>query len=496
MIKGSVKGWLVCGTAFFCAAPSALAAEESTALISPGTLYVVAVIVGIVVSFVLNRVARANAKVDISVAHWKERDPNLEKTLEDKLSQVIASRVNRTQVVRSIAGVVEEKVARRVDEVTTELKSKYENELQEKSKEQEVIQVRYKNLVKEKNQTEAIVQSLAEGLVVVNGKGEVVMMNPAAERLLGMDKKQKIGQPLTSNLTGNELISLAQDVKGGEKVVEVNSSQQETKRVIRASSALVENENGQTVGMVSVLTDVTKQRELDRLKSQFVSTVTHELRTPLVATQKALEVITMKAAGPVNDDQARFLDIARRNLERLNHLINDILDFSKLEAGKMKMEYAEASIEQIVNDVASALESWANSKEIRLERRFVPGVPKIVMDTGRIVQVLNNLVGNALKFTPRGGRVTIEAKPRSSGQEIEVSVEDTGMGIAREDLERVFERFLQVGERRQTDVSGTGLGLSIAKEIVEYHGGKIWAESEKGQGAKFIFTLPVQPKNR
>jgi signal transduction histidine kinase len=115
------------------------------------------------------------------------------------------------------------------------------------------------------------------------------------------------------------------------------------------------------------------------------------------------------------------------------------------------------------------------------------------MDPNRVIQVLNNLIGNAIKFTPRSGRVMIGARSAQTGLEVEVSVEDTGLGIAKEDLNRVFERFLQVGERRQTDVSGTGLGLSIAKEIIELHGGKIWAESEKGQGAKFIFTLPVQP---
>ncbi|MGE5280559.1 MAG: sensor histidine kinase, partial [Deltaproteobacteria bacterium] len=226
--------------------------------------------------------------------------------------------------------------------------------------------------------------------------------------------------------------------------------------------------------------------------SQFVSSVTHELRTPLVATQKALDVVITKAAGPVNQDQDRFLGIARRNLDRLYALINDILDLSKLEAGKMKMAIAPANVEQMVAEVCSSLGSWANSKSIQLNKFVAADLPMVAMDADRIVQVLNNLVSNALKFTPQGGTVTVEARLRPGGQHAEFSVQDSGIGIAPEDLGRVFEKFLQVGERRHTDVSGTGLGLSIAKEIVEHHGGRIWAESEKGQGARFVFILPVQ----
>ncbi len=472
------------------------AVEEGDAGVSvtAGTVYVGAVVVGIIASVILTRMARANARFNLATKGYKGMGLELEDDIAGSLSGAGIDRETRAEVARDIARTVEQKVSRHVGTVTGQMRGRYEKTIAEKDKQQEIVQVKYKNLVKEKNQTEAIVQSLAEGLVVVNNKGEVVMMNPAAEKLLGVDKKEKIGKSLTEDLSGDEVVSLVRDVKGqGEKIVELDSAQAETKRIIRSSSALVENQNGQTVGMVSVLTDVTKQRELDRLKSQFVSSVTHELRTPLVATQKALDVILTKAAGPINEDQTRFLDIARRNLERLYALINDILDLSKLEAGKMKVEFAPASVEQMVNEVCSSLGSWANSKNIQLVKRVADGLPMVTMDADRIIQVLNNLVSNALKFTPQDGTVTVEAKPRGGGQHVEVSVQDTGIGIAKEDLDRVFEKFLQVGERRQTDVSGTGLGLSIAKEIVERHGGRIWAESEKGQGAKFSFVLPVQP---
>jgi two-component system, NtrC family, sensor histidine kinase KinB len=470
----------------------AWASDENSVDIPPWTVYVGAIVVGAIVALVINRLARSSAKVELSITQGLKPDFHLERDIEGRLGAVLGTKEERSQVAHSIASVVRDRVVRQVEEVTTRMRDQYESALSQKDKEQEVVQVKYKNLVKEKNQTEAIVQSLAEGLVVVNAKGEVVMMNPAAEKLLGVDKKHKVGRPLTENLKDEELVSLVRDAQGqGEKVVELSAMQQETKKVIRSSSALIENENGQTVGMVSVLTDVTKQRELDRLKTQFVSTVTHELRTPLVATQKALDVVILGTAGPLNTDQSRFLEIAHRNLDRLFRLINDILDFSKLEAGRMKMEFAGASIEALAAEVIQGLESWAQSKQVMLARQIEPGLPQVSMDPMRIGQVLTNLIGNALKFTPPGGRVTVEAK-RAGEDKVEVGVQDTGIGIAPEDLSKLFQRFVQVGERRQTDVSGTGLGLSIAKEIVELHGGRIWAESEKGQGTRFVFTLPLQ----
>ncbi|MEK7849764.1 MAG: ATP-binding protein [Candidatus Omnitrophota bacterium] len=462
---------------------------ENVITITPWPFYIAAIVIGIWVSIFLSRMAHSGkAKITTPEAREKIYDRELESSLEQQLASVVASKENRSQIARSISGVVAEKMSRKISEVRSEVESKFETAIKERDKEQEILHLKYKNVVAEKNQTEAIVQSLAEGLVVVNSKGEVVMMNPAAEKILGISKEQKVGKLLTQNLKGEEVVSLVSDVSG-EKTVELSATQMETKKIIRSSSAVVENENGQTVGMVSVLTDITKQKELDRLKSQFVSTVSHELRTPIVATQKALAVMMDKAAGPLTEDQARFLDIANRNLGRLSSLINDILDFSKLEAGKMKIELVETSIGKVVEEACEGLVSWANSKDIRLIKNIQDNnIPQLKADPNRIIQILNNLIGNALKFTPKGGSVTVEVVSSDGG--VRVSVQDTGMGIPKEDLNRVFEKFLQLGERRQTDVSGTGLGLSIAKDIVELHGGKIWAESEQGQGAKFIFTLP------
>jgi len=191
--------------------------------------------------------------------------------------------------------------------------------------------------------------------------------------------------------------------------------------------------------------------------------------------------------------QEKFLTIIKRNLERLQRLINDILDLAKLEEKKMVLRLEPASLENIINDICESVGAWAKTKSIEIERVIQKDLPpQIEMDHLRIIQVLNNIVGNAIKFTPRNGKITIDAKLGSKGSEVEVSVADTGVGIDKEDLPKVFNKFQQVGERASTDISGTGLGLSIAKEIVELHHGRIWVESEKGHGTKFIFTLPIK----
>jgi len=276
------------------------------------------------------------------------------------------------------------------------------------------------------------------------------------------------------------------------------SRQDETKKILRASTAVIENENGQTIGMVSVLSDITKQKELDNLKSAFVANVSHELRTPLVAIDKSLTLILEKEAGDLSQTQEQFLSIAQRNLKRLSALINDLLDLSKLEAGKMEVRRKSMAINNVIQEVIDSLNNWAKSKNITLEKKIEDLLPDVQIDPDRLAQVLTNLVGNAVKFTPADGRITLEAK-LSEGEgggkkELEVSVKDTGIGIAPEDLPKIFSKFYQCGgERMISDVNGTGIGLSIAKEIVGLHGGKIWVESEKGQGARFVFTIPLTP---
>jgi PAS domain S-box-containing protein len=350
-------------------------------------------------------------------------------------------------------------------------------------------------LLEEKGRIDNIVHHMADGMVVIGPQGNILMANPSAEALLGISK-QDIGKPIKEVVKDEHLLTLVRRLPSEKEAVveediELFSSSESTKKVLRTSSAVVEDHNGKTVGMVTILNDITKQRELEKIKSDFLANVSHELRTPLVAMEKSISLLITKAAGEVNPDQQQFLDITQRNLKRLSLLINDLLDLSKLEAGKMQLRPEPASIEKVINESVEGLMVWAKTKSINIEKRISEGLPELNVDSNRLIQVLNNLIGNAIKFTPAGGRITILAQHRLEHKTIEVSVEDTGIGIPPEDLPKIFSKFYQVSERAPTDISGTGIGLAISKEIVELHGGKIWAESQHSQGAKFSFTLPV-----
>jgi two-component system sensor histidine kinase VicK len=281
------------------------------------------------------------------------------------------------------------------------------------------------------------------------------------------------------------MVSLSREVEGtGEKVVEYTSKDENVKKTIRQSTAVIQDEDGRTVGMVNVLTDITKQKELDEIKKSFVSNVTHELRTPIVAMQKALEILQDKKGPQMSDMQQNFLNIVVRNLQHLSRLVEDLLDIAKIESGKMRLKFAPARVDKLVADACEALGTWAKSKDISLEKEVDKSLPEIPLDSVKITQVLNNLIGNAIKFTPRGGKIFVGCAWNGS-ETVKVSVRDTGVGIAK-----VFGRFEQFGD--QQGISGTGLGLCISKEIVERHGGKIAAESEEKKGSTFYFTLPIK----
>ncbi len=352
----------------------------------------------------------------------------------------------------------------------------------------------------QKQRMDAVIRNLAEGLLVVDEEGKVVLMNPAAEKLLGVKQSDKAGKDVSEGLSSEHVVSMAsgplRDKPGMfSEQVQLAGQSEETKRIVKASTAVIENEDGQTVGMVSVLTDITRQKELDDLKTKFVANVSHELRTPLVAIQKSLSLILQKEVGDITPDQEKFLSIAHRNIDRLSRLINDLLDVSKLEAGQLNLKPTVFPVSGLVQHVLSTVETWANDKKIKLKTEFSSQNIEIEADADRLTQVLTNLLGNAIKFTPDEGTITIEAKSgvrdEALGEDcVELAVCDTGIGIAPEDQKKIFEKFVQVSLYQPAGVSSTGLGLTITKEIVELHSGRIWVESAEGKGSRFVFRVP------
>ena len=330
----------------------------------------------------------------------------------------------------------------------------------------------------EKSKMKVMVERMSEGVAMFDEKDELVIANSAFKEMTGGDLS---------------LLGELDEIKKRRKQPKVLDIHLEKPypRVINSESACIEDDNGRYLGIVALLRDVSKEREIEQMKSDFVSLVSHELRTPLVAIKGAADNLLDGLAGELNDTQKDCLILSKRNIDRLNRLISDLLDISRIEAGKIQLNKQPADAASIVKDVLGLFQASAKEKNIALELLLPEEIPLVTIDSDKINQVLTNLVGNALKFTPAQGKITIKAFRAENFLQIEVR--DTGVGIPKQDLEKVFDKFYQVDRNKSfTSVKGTGLGLPISKGIVERHGGKIWAESEIGKGSKFIFTLPVE----
>jgi signal transduction histidine kinase len=249
--------------------------------------------------------------------------------------------------------------------------------------------------------------------------------------------------------------------------------------------------------VVVALNDVTDRKRAEEqlkdtmeMKSQFISTVSHELRTPMTAMQEAVIIVLDEIAGKLNKDQKHFLDIAKRNLDRLSRLIDDVLDFQKLNAGKMKFHMQANDMAAAVKEAYATMQPHAAKSRVDLAIELEPHLPAVVYDGDRIMQTLTNLLSNAIKFTPAGGRVLISAHRRE--EHLVIKVSDTGYGIPKEDLPKLFNQFFRV-HRPGKEIKGTGLGLAIVSKIVAGHGGRIEVESELDKGTTFTVLLPLTP---
>lgn len=235
-----------------------------------------------------------------------------------------------------------------------------------------------------------------------------------------------------------------------------------------------------------------KNRELEKLgqmKSDFVSQVSHELRTPMASIKEGIDIVLDGSAGQVNKEQREFLDIAKRNVDRLARLINNILDLQKIEAGRMQFNIQENDLNAAINEVCQSIASLVKDKGLDFIVKLDKALPKVQFDKDKIIQVLTNLISNAAKFTERGN-ITITADRQDNF--IQVAVEDSGKGIKEEDLPKLFQKFMQLEKGLERKTGGTGLGLLISKEIIEAHKGRIWVKSEFGKGSTFYFSLPVK----
>ncbi len=236
-----------------------------------------------------------------------------------------------------------------------------------------------------------------------------------------------------------------------------------------------------------------KLKVMYEVQKEFTSTVSHELRTPLASIKTAIDLVVKKVIGEVNSEQEEVLGRAKKNVDRLKRLIDDILDLTKIESGKQQMNFVMHDIHRVIQEVADSQKDVAQNRGLYIKTELDQQIPKIPFDNDRLIQVLSNLLGNALKFTKQGG-IIIKTQDKSQENHIVVSIIDTGKGIAEEDLTKLFLKFQQIESAHENEEGGTGLGLAICKEIVTRHGGKIWVESKLGEGTTCSFILPIQER--
>ncbi|MFQ5614414.1 MAG: ATP-binding protein [Anaerolineae bacterium] len=350
----------------------------------------------------------------------------------------------------------------------------------------------------ESSKNRAILRSIADGVIVNDHRGKIVLINPAAEQIVGLVKSGPAGldiqallETFEANGRDNALAALAQilahpqHARSGGLTAMLALDQ----RVVSARMAPVFTPHDEFLGVVTILRDVTKEVEADRAKSEFVSNVSHELRTPMTAIKGYTDLIYAGAVGPINDEQRRFLGIIKSNTDRLTALINDLLDISRIETGRVRFEPGPLQIGEIVTDVVEAMMGRAREKKHALTYTIAENLPQIQGDRDRLVQVLTNLVGNAINYTPDGGAISLEVSATDGAVQVDVS--DTGVGIPAEDLGKVFDRFYRGEHDVVLQSPGTGLGLSIVRMFVEMHGGRMWVRSEEGRGSTFTFILPA-----
>ncbi len=340
-------------------------------------------------------------------------------------------------------------------------------------------------LTDERNRSAAILGSMVEGVAVVSGDERILYCNQAFEQILELPQGSSQGKKLVEGLRQAELVTAVRQVlPGGDEVtgeVEVGTVR---RRSFSVTAAPVRAAGASSA--VLVLHDITELRRLERVRRDFVANVSHEFKTPLTAIQGFAETLL---SGALDDkaNRKRFMEIIREHAQRLARLTDDLLKLSRIEAGRLELESRPVSVAALVNGCVETARLKAESKGLRLTVGLPEDLPAVRGDAVQLGEVLQNLIDNALQYTPPGGRIDVTAY--SNGHEVIFTVADTGIGIPEADLERIFERFYRVDAARSREAGGTGLGLSIARHIVDAHGGRIWVESAVGQGSRFRFSI-------
>jgi GAF domain-containing protein/nitrogen-specific signal transduction histidine kinase len=367
----------------------------------------------------------------------------------------------------------------------------------------ERLGVMYRKEQEDSSRSQAILEAVADGVLVTGLDNRIAFVNSSAERILNVSALHMIGNSLDNLgvILGKAVITWTDTIRRwsedpstfdpGDMYAEQLELESGRIALVHLAPVILHKD---FLGTVSIFRDITHEVEVDRLKSEFVATVSHELRTPMTAIKGYVDILTMGAAGALNENQMHFLEIVRGNIERLNTLVSDLLDISRIEAGRIALKSQPVDLHSIAEEViADVLDrSRTEEKPMALSLEAPKKIPPVLADSDRIRQILSNLVNNAYNYTPENG--TIIVRIHSGNGELQVDVQDNGVGIAPENQNRIFDRFFRGEHPLVLATPGTGLGLPIVRQLVEMHNGRIWMKSTgiPGEGSTFSFTLPIK----
>ncbi|WP_078556362.1 cell wall metabolism sensor histidine kinase WalK [Bacillus alkalicellulosilyticus] len=343
---------------------------------------------------------------------------------------------------------------------------------------------------REKKKLSSVLSHMTDGVMATDTNGNIILMNKRAEEMLATSNEEAMGKSLPEVLRLSETLAVY-DLHDFSENILLDFSTEEQDYLIQASFSVIQKESGPINGLITVLHDVTEREKIEQERREFVANVSHELRTPLTTMKSYLEALE---DGALQDPELapKFITVTQTETERMIRLVNDLLQLSKIDSKDYQLTLTKINFHEYLNRIIDRFEIIAKERDITIKRKFPHTLTQVEIDKDKIHQVVDNIISNAMKYSPEGGSITISLVQQ--GKQVRLGISDEGVGIPRESHKKIFERFYRVDKARARNIGGTGLGLAIAKELIQAHGGEIWVQSSYGKGTTIYFTLPFMPK--
>ncbi len=358
----------------------------------------------------------------------------------------------------------------------------------------ENLQEMFQGGEREAERTLTVIDYFTDGVIIFGVGNKVSLINPQAEKMLDVPEKEALGKSilrLTEFSRANPLVSL---LGGGIKEIFKRELKIGENSVVEVTSVVMRRK-GKKIGTLVILHDVSREKLVDRMKTEFVTLAAHQLRTPTSAIKWSLKMLLDGDLGDLNQGQKELLEKAYQTNNKVISLMSDLLNVAEIEEGRFLSEMELGDMEEVIKSSLDLFEHQIKTKNLNIKvGKLDKQIPQVMIDENKIKIAVKNLLDNAISYTEEGGKITVLLGQKENSKEVQVEVRDNGMGIPANQQDEVFKKFFRADNVKKVETEGTGLGLYITKNIIEAHGGRIWFRSEEGKGTSFYFTLPVKKK--